>query len=103
MYVTGIIVPSVATIVLLNIGLGFNATFNNVQIYRDCQFYWWMKPKYPEKTTDLWQVTDTLEISHNGVSKTLRLSGIITHNITYYSCSGGVVFLLFSFYYITLY
>jgi hypothetical protein len=22
------------------------------------QFYWWMKPEYPEKTTDLPQVTD---------------------------------------------
>ena len=24
------------------------------------QFYWWRKPEYPEKTTDLPQVTDTL-------------------------------------------
>jgi hypothetical protein len=24
------------------------------------QFYWWRKPKYPEKTTDLSQVTDKL-------------------------------------------
>jgi hypothetical protein len=22
------------------------------QLYRDDQFYWWMKPEYPEKTTD---------------------------------------------------
>jgi hypothetical protein len=24
------------------------------------QFYWWRKPEYPEKTTDLPQVTDKL-------------------------------------------
>ena len=28
------------------------------QLYRGCQFYWWRKPEYPEKTTDLPQVTD---------------------------------------------
>ena len=28
------------------------------QIYRGGQLYWWRKPEYPEKTTDLSQVTD---------------------------------------------
>jgi hypothetical protein len=28
------------------------------QLYYGCQFYWWRKPQYPEKTTDLSQVTD---------------------------------------------
>jgi hypothetical protein len=28
------------------------------QIYHGSQFYWWRKPEYPEKTTDLSQVTD---------------------------------------------
>jgi hypothetical protein len=30
------------------------------QLYRGSQFYWWRKPGYPEKTTDLPQVTDKL-------------------------------------------
>ena len=30
------------------------------QLYRRCQFYWWRKPQYLEKTTDLSQVTDKL-------------------------------------------
>jgi hypothetical protein len=30
------------------------------QLYRVGQFYWWSKPKYTEKTTDLSQVTDKL-------------------------------------------
>jgi hypothetical protein len=39
----------------------FNATFAAIfQLYRGSQFYWWRKPEYPEKTIDLWQVTDQL-------------------------------------------
>ena len=30
------------------------------QLYRGGQFCWWRKPEYPEKTTDLSQVTDKL-------------------------------------------
>ena len=39
----------------------FSATFNNISaIYRGDQFYWWRKPGYPDKTTDLSKVTDKL-------------------------------------------
>jgi hypothetical protein len=42
----------------------FNATFNNISVISDRggQFYWWRKLKYPEKTTDLPQVTDKLNL-----------------------------------------
>ena len=37
-----------------------NTTFNNISAISWGQFYWWKKPEYPEKTTDLPQVTDKL-------------------------------------------
>ena len=38
----------------------FNATFNNISVISWWQFYWWRKSVYPEKTTDLSQVTDII-------------------------------------------
>ena len=34
--------------------------FNNISVISWRLFYWWRKPEYPEKTTDLSQATDKL-------------------------------------------
>ena len=59
------------------------------QLYRGSQFYWWRKPEYPEKNTDMSQVTDNLYhimlyrvyLATNRV-QTHNISGVICTNCT---------------------
>ena len=57
-----------------------NANFNNISVI-SCRFYWWKKPEYKEKTTDLPQVNDKLyHIMLNRVH--LAMSVVRTHNFS---------------------
>jgi len=56
------------------------------QLYRGGQFYSWMKQEYPEKTTDMSQVTD--KFYHIKLHRVhLAMSVIQTHNFSDCTCS----------------
>jgi hypothetical protein len=40
--------------------MAFNDTFDNILVIWSRQLYWWGKPEYSKKSTDLSQVTDKL-------------------------------------------
>ena len=65
-------------------GLGFRwltPLSTMFQLYRGSQFYWWRKPEFPEKSTDLPQVAYKF---YRIMLKRIHfaMSGIRTHNIS---------------------
>ena len=57
------------------------------QLYRGSRCYWWRKPEYPEKTTDLSQVTDQLspvsstnKTGHHDITEIMLKEGLNTIN-----------------------
>jgi len=50
------------------------------QLHRGSRFYWWRKPEYREKTTDLAHVTDIYHIMLYQVH--LAMNRIQTHNFS---------------------
>ena len=52
------------------------------QLYRGSQFYYWRKPEYQGKTTDLSEITDKLLYHIMLYWVHLAMSGIWTHNVS---------------------
>ena len=75
---------------IYKIGLWCLKPFSTIfKLYRGRQLYWLKKPEYPEKITDLSQVTDKL-LSHNGVSSTPLMLNVIIQTHTSHTTNPSV-------------
>jgi hypothetical protein len=67
--------------------MAFNATFNNISVYRGSQFYWWRKREYPSNDILLQRPENTccffFKIRHSNIK--------ILHDKTEVQQNNGVI------------